>query len=247
MKQLEVHNLKKSYGKSEILRDISFEMEQGEFVAIMGQSGCGKSTLLYCLSGMDQPSFGEVFFEGRKIQSLSPKEIERLRLKRMGFIFQKPNFLRNLSLRDNILFPAFQLQEKKRNEIQKEAQSLMKQLNILEVGFHDIGEVSGGQLQRAALCRALINNPDILFGDEPTGALNSSMTQEVLDILTRIHQEGTAILLVTHDAKVALRAQRIIYLEDGRIQDILKLGSFSFQDHLKREEKLRAWLEKMKF
>ena len=244
---LEAKGICKSFEGSEVLRDISFQVEKGEFVAVMGQSGCGKSTLLYSLSGMDSPTGGEVVFEGQKFTDLSEKEMEKLRLTRMGFIFQRANFLKNLSIEDNIIFPAFQAGEKSRQKIVKEAEELMEQMGIMSVADHDIRKVSGGQLQRAAICRAMINHPAILFGDEPTGALNSSATKEVMDILEKIHQAGTTILLVTHDAKVAARAERVIYLEDGRIRDEYRPGSLEDAKEGKREKTLDDWLAKMGF
>lgn len=247
MNKLEIKSLCKSFDGNPVLTGISFEIKEGEFVAVMGQSGCGKSTLLYCVSGMDRPTSGEIIFDGQEMLALSEKETEKLRLKRMGFIFQKANFLKNLSVADNIVFPAFQLGEQSRVEIQKTAQVLMERLNILPVADHDIRQVSGGQLQRAAVCRAMINRPDILFGDEPTGALNSSATQEVMDIMAGINQDGTTIMLVTHDANVASRADRVIYLEDGQIKDTLSLGKFSLEHRAARERQIRYWLEMMKF
>ena len=244
---LEAKGISKSFEGSEVLRDISFQVEKGEFVAVMGQSGCGKSTLLYSLSGMDSPTGGEVVFEGQKLTDLPEKETEKLRLTRMGFIFQRANFLKNLSIEDNIIFPAFQAGEKSRQKIVKEAEELMEQMGIMSVADHDIRKVSGGQLQRAAICRAMINHPAILFGDEPTGALNSSATKEVMDILEKIHQTGTTILLVTHDAKVAARAERVIYLEDGRIRDEYRPGCLADRKEDKREETLDDWLAKMGF
>ena len=244
---LEAKGICKSFEGSEVLRDISFQVEKGEFVAVMGQSGCGKSTLLYSLSGMDSPTGGEVVFEGQRLTDLPEKEMEKLRLTRMGFIFQRANFLKNLSIEDNIIFPAFQAGEKSRQKIVKEAEELMERMGIMSVADHDIRKVSGGQLQRAAICRAMINHPAILFGDEPTGALNSSATKEVMDILEKIHQTGTTILLVTHDAKVAARAERVIYLEDGRIRDEYRPGSLEDAKEGKREETLDDWLAKMGF
>lgn len=244
---LEAKGICKSFEGSEVLRDISFQVEKGEFVAVMGQSGCGKSTLLYSLSGMDSPTGGEVVFEGQRLTDLPEKEMEKLRLIRMGFIFQRANFLKNLSIEDNIIFPAFQAGEKSRQKIVKEAEELMERMGIMSVADHDIRKVSGGQLQRAAICRAMINHPAILFGDEPTGALNSSATKEVMDILEKIHQTGTTILLVTHDAKVAARAERVIYLEDGRIRDEYRPGSLEDAKEGKREKTLDDWLAKMGF
>ena len=222
-------------------------MDANEFVAVMGQSGCGKSTLLYCVSGMDRPTSGEIRFDGCEMLGLSDKEMEKLRLQHMGFIFQKANFLKNLSIADNIVFPAFQLGGRNRTEIRREAEQMMDRLGIIFVADHDIRQVSGGQLQRAAICRAMINHPDILFGDEPTGALNSSTTQEVMDIVSEINREGTTVLFVTHDAKVAARADRIIYLEDGRIKDELRIGKYKDSDRWERERKMQGWLGKMKF
>ena len=247
IRELEVRNLCKKFGSSQVLTQVSFQITAGEFVAIMGQSGCGKSTLLYCASGMDRPTSGDVCFDGRDLSRLSDREMEKLRLQHMGFVFQKTNFLKNLSIADNIIFPAFQLGLQSRGEIVKQAQHLMERLGVLPVADHDIRQVSGGQLQRAAICRAMINHPDILFGDEPTGALNSSATRDVLDIIGQINRDGTAILLVTHDAKVAARADRVIYLEDGQVKDILRLGKYQEAERTRREQTMQVWLGVMKF
>lgn len=244
---IQVKKLSKKFGETEILKNIDFHIEKGEFAAVMGQSGCGKSTLLYCISGMDEPTEGEVIFGGEKLSKLSEKEMEKLRLNKMGFIFQKANFLKNLSIEDNIIFPAFQAGKKKRAECVKEAEELMQQMGILKTAKQDVRKVSGGQLQRAAICRAMINHPDILFGDEPTGALNSSATREVMDRINLINEEGTTVLLVTHDAKVAARADRVIYLEDGSIKDVCQLGRYKELDIIRREELLSKWLERMGF
>lgn len=245
--KLEIRNLCKSFGESQVLKNVSFEIADGEFVAVMGQSGCGKSTLLYCVSGMERPTSGEVILKGQEILTLSDREIEKQRLQHMGFVFQKPNFLKNLSVADNIVFPAFQLGKRSRDEIRDETEKMMKQLGIFSVANHDIRQVSGGQLQRAAICRAMINHPEILFGDEPTGALNSGATQEVMEIISEINRKGTSILFVTHDAKVAARAERIIYLEDGQIKDELRLGKYKDSGRSGREQEMQEWLKTMKF
>lgn len=244
---IKVNGICKKFGKSKILKNIDFHIKKGEFVAVMGQSGCGKSTLLYSISGMDKPTSGEVLFEGQKLSEFSEKDMERLRLNKMGFIFQKANFLKNLSIEDNIVFPAFQAGKQSRAESVKEAERLMDKMGILDIAEQDIRKVSGGQLQRAAICRAMINHPAILFGDEPTGALNSSATREVMNIINGINSQGTTVLLVTHDAKVAARADRVIYLEDGSVKEALKLGKFMEIMAAEREEKLKEWLEKMGF
>lgn len=245
--KLEVKNLCKSFGNSQVLTQVNFHVAAGEFVAVMGQSGCGKSTLLYCASGMDRPSSGEVRFDGSDIFALSEREMEKLRLSRMGFIFQKANSLKNLSVADNIVFPAFELGRQSRSEIVKETERMMERMGILSVADHDVRQVSGGQLQRAAICRAMINHPEILFGDEPTGALNTSATKDVLDIIGQINRDGTSVLLVTHDARVAARADRVIYLEDGHVKDILKLGKYRQTGLSAREQNMQEWLGVMKF
>lgn len=244
---LEIKGMNKSYGENSILQDVDLAVADGEFVAIMGQSGCGKSTLLYCASGMDRPDSGQVRLDSKELSGLSDQEMERMRLTEMGFIFQKPNFLKNLSIRDNITFPAMTLKKQTKKEIAQRAEALMEKMDILKIAEHDIRTVSGGQLQRAAICRALINSPELVFGDEPTGALNSSATQEVMDILNQINQEGTAILLVTHDLRVAARADRVIYLEDGCVKDELVQGRYEKADLSTREKRLRYWLEEMGF
>ena len=247
MSILEAKGLCKNYGGGNILSDIDLQVGVGEFVAVMGQSGGGKSTLLYCISGMDVPSSGNIYFDKVDMAKLSDKQIQELRLKRMGFVFQKPSFLKNLSIIDNIVYPAFQLGEVDRSEIVKEALALMEEMGISSVAEHDIYKVSGGQLQRAAICRAMINHPDILFGDELTGALNSSTTREVSGIIDNINKKGTTVLLVTHDANVAVHADKVIYLEDGRIMDTLNLGKYDERNAELRDAEMKKWLKKMKF
>ena len=247
MSILEIKGLCKSYGSNNVLSDVDLRIDNGEFIAIMGQSGCGKSTLLYCISGMDKPSAGKVYFDGVDMTDMSATQMQELRLKRMGFVFQKTSFLKNLSIIDNIVYPAFQLGEVNRSEIIKEALSLMEEMGISSIAENDIHKVSGGQLQRAAICRAMINHPDILFGDELTGALNSSATREVLSIIDNINKNGTTVLLVTHDANVAVHADKVIYLEDGRIMDTLNLGKYDRSNSEVRDDRMKNWLETMKF
>lgn len=247
MSMLEIKGLCKCYGSNIVLSDVDLQIDNGEFIAIMGQSGCGKSTLLYCISGMDKPSAGKICFDGVDMADLSDKQMQELRLKRMGFVFQKTSFLKNLSVIDNIVYPAFQLGKVNRSEIVKEALLLMEEMGILAIAESDIHKVSGGQLQRAAICRAMINHPDILFGDELTGALNSSATREVLSIIDNINKKGTTVLLVTHDANVALHADKVIYLEDGKIMDTLNLGKYDRSNADARDEEMKNWLKKMRF
>lgn len=246
---LDVKNLSKNYENTQVLNDINLTINEGEFIAIMGQSGSGKSTLLYNISGMDSPTSGKVLFRDRDISNLDDDKISQIRLKHMGFIFQHSYLLKNLSIRDNIILPGFKANTLSREEVNNNADLLMDKTGISNVASHDIKKVSGGQLQRAAICRALINHPDILFCDEPTGSLNSSSTNEVMDIINNINSEGTAVIIVTHDAKVAARAERVIFLMDGNIHDEFQLGKYNNKESNKsyREEILTDWLRKQGF
>lgn len=227
-----------------ILKNISFGVKAGEMVAIMGPSGSGKSTLLYQVSGMDRADSGEVWMDGTEICGLSEDDRARLRLSQMGFVFQQMNMLKNLNLLDNILLPACQLNRGKgsRKELEQRARMLMGKMGIEELAQRRITEVSGGQLQRACICRSLMNRPKILFADEPTGALNQSAAQEVMAEFTRLHQEGTTILMVTHDSRVAARCSRILYLLDGCIQGEYAPAGVAAKE---RETAVSRWLAGM--
>lgn len=244
---LDVQNLCKRFEETQILNDINFKVDEGEFVAIMGQSGSGKSTLLYSISGMDKPTSGNVLFGGKEISKLDDEKMSEIRLNQMGFIFQHSYLLKNLSIRDNIVLPGFKSGRLSREKVNQNADALMEKTGISSVATHDIKKVSGGQLQRAGICRALINKPDILFGDEPTGSLNSSTSREVMDIINTVNAEGTTVILVTHDAKVAARAGKIIFLMDGKIHDELSLGKYDRHNKLSREKRLSEWLENQGF
>lgn len=224
MSRIDVKRLVKTYvmgGLSKhVLKDLSFEVHSGDFLAIMGPSGSGKSTLLYTMSGMDVMTSGEVFIEGESLGIKSEKEMAAMRLKSMGFVFQKSHFLKSLNVLDNICLPGFKAGEKPHKAIVSRAEALMTQMGIEAIKTHSIHKVSGGQLQRAAICRALINNPKLIFADEPTGALDSKASEEVMAILSALNAEKTTIVMVTHDAKVASRANRLIHLEDGQIKRI---------------------------
>lgn len=233
----------------QVLKSISLKIEEGEFVSIMGPSGSGKSTLLYNVSGMDKATSGSVSFAGRKIELLSEKELADLRLKKMGFVFQQSNLLKNLSIFDNIIVSAYLSGTEKRADINNRAMNLMEQTGISHLKENDITQASGGELQRVSICRALINKPAILFGDEPTGALNSSSTCEIMNILGDINQKGRTILLATHDAKVAARSDRVLFMTDGQIKGEYALGKYvsSKNDWKSRELELSEWLGKMGF
>lgn len=192
---------------------------------------------------------GEVYFQGKNMASLDAKEVSRMRLTGMGFIFQHSYLLKTLSIKDDIILPGVKAAKKEKKEVIADADNYMRRLEISQIANHDITKVSGGQLQRAAICRALINEPAIIFGDEPTGALNSSTPKEVMGILNTVNSEGVAIMLVTHDAKVAARADRVIYLADGEICDQCVLGKYKKEagDTKEREQHLSEWLKRKGF
>lgn len=244
-KLLRVENL----SKEQILHQISFDMEPGEMLAVMGPSGSGKSTLLYNVAGMDQPTAGQVWLGDVVITELSEDEKARLRLYHMGFVFQQMNMMANLNLLDNILLLAAQANRgkgrKSKEELRLRAQTLMEKLGITGLEQRGVTQVSGGQLQRACICRSMMNEPKILFADEPTGALNKSAAGEVMEELVKLNREGTTILMVTHDSRIASSCDRIIYLLDGQISAELKLGKSVAGTEKQREEKVARWLMEM--
>lgn len=251
---LNVTNLCKTYivnkCQNNVLRNVTLTIEEGEMAAIMGPSGSGKTTLLYTVSGMDGATAGKVDFFGKELTALNERQISDVRLEEMGFVFQQMYMLKNLSIYDNIIMPAYQTSggktKKGRAAVNERAKILMQKLGISEVADNDINEVSGGQLQRACICRSLINEPKIIFADEPTGALNKQNSIEVMDELNRINLDGTSILLVTHDMKVAARCERVLYIEDGDIREDITLGKWQKdQDMRVRERTLNDWLVKL--
>ncbi|MCB6200225.1 ABC transporter ATP-binding protein [Extibacter muris] len=254
MRALNVSNLCKTYISDKrhinVLRNVNLSIEEGEMVGIMGPSGSGKTTLLYTVSGMDSATSGKVEFFGRNLSDMQAKEMSDIRLNEMGFVFQQMYMLKNLSIYDNIVLPAYQSPEGRsrqgRKLINDYAKMLLQKLCISEIAGNDINAVSGGQLQRACICRSLINHPKIIFADEPTGSLNKQNSNEVMEELNRIHAEGTSILLVTHDMKVASRCSRVLYIEDGNIRDEIALGSWNeAEDPRQRERLLNDWLIKL--
>ncbi|MFJ7826356.1 ABC transporter ATP-binding protein [Psychrobacillus sp. NPDC096623] len=213
-----------------VLDGVSVEIGEREFLAVMGPSGSGKSTLMFALSGMDGVNGGKVIFDDMDLTEVGEKELSEIRRTKMGFIFQQPTMLKNLNILDNIILPSMRDNRKNAPKISEKARMLMQRVGIGELEKRDITQVSGGQLQRAGICRALMNNPEIIFGDEPTGALNSKSSEEIMDIFSEINADGTALMLVTHDAKVAARADRIMFMRDGKIVSELKLSKFDGKD-----------------
>ena len=243
---LEVKDLCKTYiinkRQNNVLKNVSFSISEGEMVAIMGPSASGKSTLLYSVSGMDKATSGTVLFKDKDITKMKKNELSDVRLDEMGFIFQQMFMMKNLTILDNILLPGLQSKKLKRSrkEVTQFGEDLMRRLGIIEAADNDINEVSGGQLQRACICRSLINKPSVVFADEPTGALNRSSSVEVMDELTKINKEGTTIMMVTHDSKVAARCSRVLYIVDGNIKgEFINDPTKSDKD---RERILNNWL-----
>ncbi|MHC1685291.1 MAG: ABC transporter ATP-binding protein [Clostridiaceae bacterium] len=240
-------NKKVELGKNNeihILKNVNLEIKKGEFISVMGPSGSGKSTLLYNVSGMDRITSGSVRFIDREIGGLVEEELAKIRINNMGFIFQDINLLKNLSVIDNVMFPAFVLKNTDKNSVHKKAKKLLEITGIQKIADNNITQASGGQLQRAGICRALINDPDIIFGDEPTGALDSKSTTEIMSILSDINKKGTTIMLVTHDVKVAAKTERILFMVDGNIVAQKKMSKYDQQhDNVKeREESIMKWL-----
>ena len=225
---LKAVNIKKNFDldktELQILKGIDINIQGGEFVTIMGKSGSGKSTLLNILSTLDTPSEGEVYFEDVKIDNLSDDDSSKLRRESFGFVFQLPKMVKNLSILDNILLPSLQYKKDRKSATQA-ATNLMQKIGIENIADKKISQVSGGQLQRAGICRALINNPKILFADEPTGALDSGTTKDVLNLFSTFHKEGKTIVMVTHDINVAATSQRVLFMKDGLLIHDISLGN----------------------
>lgn len=246
-------NIVKSFGtgaeKRNVLDGVSVEINAGEFVSVMGPSGSGKSTLLYALSGMDGVDSGSVVFDGVELARLSDNELADIRRTKMGFVFQQPTLLKNLNILDNIILPSMRNGRKDGAQISEKATQLMAKTDIAGLELRDITQASGGQLQRVGICRALMNDPQIIFGDEPTGALNSTSANEIMALLADIHRTGTTIMLVTHDVRVAAKTERVLFIFDGKIAGEYRPGVYDeTRDDLKaREEGLTAWLAEMKF
>lgn len=231
-----------------VLKNIQLTINKGEFVSVMGASGSGKSTLLYTISGMMQPSAGTVEFAGEQLNTLTEEQLTSVRLNKMGFVFQQANLLKNFNLKDNIILSAYLGKKESQKEIDKRAVQLMKQTGVHQLALKDITQASGGQLKRVSICRALINKPEIIFGDEPTGALNSKSASEIMMLFNEINQNGTTILLVTHDAKVASKTERILFMADGEIVSEKYLGKMKDESTLKeREEQVAKWLNGLDF
>lgn len=248
---LSAKGLCKSYahngGQNHILSHVDIEIYEGDFTVVMGASGSGKSTLLYALSGMDRATAGEVLYNGENLVQCKEKKLAELRHGDFGFIFQQMHLVSNLSLFENIVVPGYLNKQKNASEIKAYAYDLMEKMGISHIKSHLPSQVSGGEQQRCAIARAVINNPKLLFADEPTGALNRHNTTEVLNLLTELNRAGQSILMVTHDMRAALRASRILYLEDGKITGTLDLQPYDKAEEKSREKQVDAWLNAMEW
>lgn len=245
---LKTENLSKSFSNGgvlqHVLKNIDLELYQGDFTVIMGASGAGKSTLLYALSGMDTPSLGTITFGDKVISDLSQDGLAVFRRQYCGFVFQQIYLIDGMSVMDNVLAAGL-LVNRDKKALVKKAKELFAAVDISEEAQKKFpAQLSGGEAQRVGIVRGLINSPEILFADEPTGALNSQTGLDVLDTLTKFNEQGQSVVMVTHDMRSARRGNRILYLKDGAILSECNLGKYTHGD-TERREKLAAFLEEM--
>lgn len=235
MSLLEVKNVKKIYttrfGGSQVqaLTDVNFSVEQGEYVAIMGESGSGKTTLLNILAALDKPSGGTVRLNGRDLSQVKEKELAAFRRKNLGFVFQEFNLLDTFSIEDNIYLPLV-LAGEKYEQMRSKLEDIAGRLGLAELLLKYPYEVSGGQKQRAAVARALITRPQLILADEPTGALDSHSSDELMKLFTRINREGQTILMVTHSVKAASSAGRVLFIRDGQVYHQIYRGNLTDEE-----------------
>lgn len=228
--------------KEQVLKGIDVDIYAGDFTVVMGSSGAGKSTLLYALSGMDNITDGKVLYRGTEISRYRERQMAKLRSHEFGFVFQQTHLVSNLTLFENVAVAGYLDAGEDARNVRKRAEELLEKMNVAAAKDRFPSEVSGGEAQRAAIARAVINNPGLLFADEPTGALNKRNTEEVLNLLTALNGSGQSILMVTHDIRAAIRGTRILYLEDGKILDEMHFPIFQEADARNREKKLSEWL-----
>ena len=246
---------------TQVLTNVNMDIYDGDFTVIMGSSGSGKSTLLYALSGMDKATSGKVLYKNPKakdgeevdITLVKEKKMSDIRVNDFGFVFQQMHLVSNLSLLENVCVTGYLDKSKSTAATKKKAEELLERMNLSEVKNNLPSRVSGGEQQRCAIARAVINDPAVLFADEPTGALNRKNTKEVLDLLTELNSAGQSIVMVTHDIKAALHGNRILYLDDGNIVGELELSRYGekgsdgelLQSNKSREAQINAWLESL--
>lgn len=231
--------------QNHVLDKVNAEIYEGDFTIIMGASGAGKSTLLYSLSGMDSITAGKVFYKGKDFSNLSEKEMAPYRAGDFGFVFQQSQLVSNLTLLENVAVTGYLNKKYSSAETKRRAIELLTKMNLEKAINRYPSQVSGGEAQRAAIARAMLKEPGILFADEPTGALNKRNTTDVLNLLTELNRAGQSILMVTHDIRAAIRATRLLYLEDGRIIGEMELPPYEEADAKNREAQTNAWLTSM--
>ena len=234
-------------GQVHVLNGIDLTIYEGDFTVIMGASGSGKSTLLYALSGMDRATAGTIIYQQEDLVKMSEKKLTALRCSDFGFIFQQMHLVSNLSMRENITVPGYLNRSRTAKEVDARADELLGRMGLSHIASHLPSQCSGGEQQRCAVARAIIHEPVLLFADEPTGALNKRNTVEVLDLLTALNQNGQSILMVTHDPRAARRANRVVYLSDGKIVSELSLPPFDAEQEKSREEQVSAWLTSLEW
>lgn len=249
---LSARQLAKSYAadgvQTHVLGSVDLDIYEGDFTTIMGPSGSGKSTLLYCLSGMDAPTAGDVTFQGTNIAHASERELADLRAQSFGFVFQAAHLVSNLTLFENIAVPGYLKEDRSAADTRAVARALVERMGIAEAASHLPSQSSGGQQQRCAVARAVVNDPAVVFADEPTGALNRANSLEVLGLLGELNEQGQTVLMVTHDVKSAVRGNRVLYFEDGGVRGELELPRWDASRGLDeryvrdRETEATAWL-----
>lgn len=248
---LQAKDISKSFahdgGQIHVISHLDLNIYDGDFTVIMGASGSGKSTLLYALSCMDNATSGSVIYNGIDLNKIKENDIAKLRQTDFGFIFQQMHLVKNLSLFENVVISGYLNKTKSALSVNQRANELLEHMGIAHVKTHLPSQVSGGEQQRCAIARAIINEPKLIFADEPTGALNKNNTIEVLNLLTELNKNNQSILMVTHDIRAALRANRVIYLEDGKVKGEIDLPPYKTEDEKNREVQLHSWLDSMKW
>lgn len=255
MKQvlLKGEGIRKAFGQKgdqvKILDGVDVEIYEGDFTVIMGASGAGKSTLLYALSDMDRISGGKVFYKGKDISGYKEDQMARLRAGEFGFVFQQTHLVSNLTLFENVAMAGYVNRNGNPSPkaVSQRAEELLKRMGVGQAGGRLLAQVSGGEAQRAAIARAVINQPGLIFADEPTGALNRGSSREVMGLLAELNEGGQSILMVTHDVNGAIYGNRILYMEDGRILDELNLPEDEREDGRAREAKVNQWLASLRW
>lgn len=230
-----------------VLHNVHIELYDGDFTVIMGASGAGKSTLLYSLSGMNLIDEGTIVYQDKEISLFTEKQKAKLRIEDFGFVFQQTNLVSNLTLFENVAVAGYLMKRKTTKDTNERVKTLLQQMKV-EHAMHRLpSNVSGGEAQRAAIARAIINEPRLLFADEPTGALNRRNSDEVLSILHNLHTQGQSILMVTHDIHAAAHGTRILYMEDGKILSEMQLKTTMNIDMKEREASLNDWLTSLRW